>query len=248
MTRFLFSLIFALVSTSASAVELTKELIQSANNIVLYIGTFNPIHNGHLVNAEVSISEFGADLVILLPHFAKEGKQPLHIIHRLQIINATVEDSPQKNQIAYPTGNSEFYPLLRKGVPEVVKKIREYNPKAVIYDLIGEDIALDQKRFLEFHQGQIKPDRYLIAPRSKNFKLNVDYIPKDKVTILQGSLHHLSSTNLKVDLDALYDPFSGATNEEFKSIPIKKKPLKLLMRYGFYQDQKMKCDWLLGNE
>ncbi len=105
-------------------------------------GTFNPIHTGHLIIAEMIKEEFGLDKIIFLP----SGKPP----HKNLYDVSDVEH--RFNMVCKATsGNSGFLvsriEIERKGYTytiDTLKELREtYGEDACLFYLIGADVLHD---------------------------------------------------------------------------------------------------------
>ena len=60
-------------------------------------GTFNPVHNAHLMMARMALSEYGLERVVLIPTGQpphKEGEQIASAAHRLAMLRCAVETEP----------------------------------------------------------------------------------------------------------------------------------------------------------
>ena len=56
--------------------------------VALYLGSFNPFHNGHLNAIETAINDFGMDEVVIVPTMKNPWKKetPLNMDDRIEII------------------------------------------------------------------------------------------------------------------------------------------------------------------
>ncbi|MEI7473840.1 MAG: nicotinate (nicotinamide) nucleotide adenylyltransferase [bacterium] len=65
-------------------------------NIVIYAGTFNPIHTGHLIMAEYVRTELNADKVIFIPSFnpPHRDKNIESPFHRLNLVKLAIKNNP----------------------------------------------------------------------------------------------------------------------------------------------------------
>lgn len=91
-------------------------------------GTFNPIHNGHLMIAENACKEFQLDEVWLMPAAIPPHKRNIHILedtHRLAMVSLAAEDVPyfkasdyelKQGQVSY---TADTLNALHKSVPDI---------------------------------------------------------------------------------------------------------------------------------
>jgi nicotinate-nucleotide adenylyltransferase len=66
-------------------------------NIGLYFGSFNPVHNGHLIIAQHLLNETGLEkvwLVVSPQNPFKQQKTLLNEYDRLHLVNMAIEGSP----------------------------------------------------------------------------------------------------------------------------------------------------------
>jgi nicotinate-nucleotide adenylyltransferase len=78
---------------SANSVYSSREALSISERVLIFGGTFDPIHNGHLIACRTIAEELGIDRVILIP----SGKHPYkHDItpaaDRLEMVKQAVED------------------------------------------------------------------------------------------------------------------------------------------------------------
>jgi len=104
-------------------------------NIGIMGGTFNPIHNGHLLLAKNTCTKFNLDQILVMPSGCpphKQGQDILAIHHRCQMVKLAVENEP----------NLIFsdIEIKRKGysyTADTLTDIKDIYNK--IYFIIGED-------------------------------------------------------------------------------------------------------------
>ncbi len=105
-------------------------------------GTFNPIHNGHLVTAQEALSQFKLDKVIFIP----TGNPP----HKIENEVASAEDRYIMTVIA-TSSNSNFFvsrmEIDRKGKSYTIDTARQlrkiYGKNSLLYFITGADAILE---------------------------------------------------------------------------------------------------------
>lgn len=103
-------------------------------------GTFDPIHYGHLISAEISRCEFGLDRVVFIPAARpphKEVETVLDAGHRLQMVKMAIASNP----------NFEISTLEqeRQGPSYTIDTVEYYLkrfPDAELYFIMGMDSLL----------------------------------------------------------------------------------------------------------
>lgn len=105
-------------------------------------GTFNPIHNGHLVTAQEALSQFKLDKVIFIP----TSNPP----HKIENEVASAEDRYIMTVIA-TSSNSNFFvsrmEIDRKGKSYTIDTVRQlrkiYGKNSLLYFITGADAILE---------------------------------------------------------------------------------------------------------
>jgi len=71
--------------------------------IALYLGSFNPFHNGHLNVIETALNDFKMDKVIIVPSMQNPWKEekPLDIDKRVEIIKKYILDIARDPKLPY---------------------------------------------------------------------------------------------------------------------------------------------------
>ena len=104
----------------------------------IFGGTFNPIHNGHLLLAETARDQLSLDRVVFIPTNHPPHKRAGELLAgatRLALIRAAIHD-----QTAFTVSDVE---LERGGVSysiDTVKILHERLPSATLFLLIGQDM------------------------------------------------------------------------------------------------------------
>lgn len=100
-------------------------------------GTFNPIHNGHLVLAQTAYEQFGLDQILFMPTknpYYKKLNQSATLEDRTSMVKLAIEDNE-----AFSFSNLE---LLRDGntyTVETLKIMTKENPNVEYYFIMGAD-------------------------------------------------------------------------------------------------------------
>src|SRR2546430_1949661 len=103
----------------------------------LYGGTFDPIHNGHLILARDAIEQLGLDRLIFIPAVLsphKEHRTPAAPELRVQMARVAVEHEPR-----FEVDEME----LRRPPPsftiDTIREMGQRHPGTDFFYLIGED-------------------------------------------------------------------------------------------------------------
>lgn len=121
----------------SQSVRTAQAIFASAHRIGLYGGSFDPVHNGHLILAREAKEQLALDCVIFIPARIsphKEGSPPIHPSDRLDMVAAAID------------GEADFFvddlEIHREGPSFTIDTVRKYRtdfPRAAIYYLIGGD-------------------------------------------------------------------------------------------------------------
>jgi nicotinate-nucleotide adenylyltransferase len=131
------------------------------SKIGLYFGSFNPIHNGHLMIAGYMAEFTGLSQVwfIVSPHNPlKEKSSLLADHHRLAMANIAVEDDPR-----FRASNIEFHLPQPSYTIDTLTYISEKYPEKEFVLIAGSDTLptfhkwKNHERLLEFYQLYIYP-------------------------------------------------------------------------------------------
>lgn len=100
-------------------------------------GTFNPIHNGHLIIAEQARQEYQLDLVLFIPAGVPPHKQQDSILNsflRCEMIQCAIESNPNFKLDTREVDSTEIsYTYL------TLESLSEQYPDAKLYFIMGED-------------------------------------------------------------------------------------------------------------
>lgn len=111
------------------------------SKIGIFGGTFDPIHNGHLITAQ-SVREIrGLEKIIFIPSFVSPHKQKIDSANpeqRLKMIDLAIED--------VPFFESSDFEIVKEGISYTVDTLHEFKRK---YDEIEFIIGYDN--IFDFH-------------------------------------------------------------------------------------------------
>lgn len=180
--------------------------------IALYLGSFNPFHNGHLECIKTALNDFKMDRVIIVPTMQNPWKKEkvLDINKRvLIIINSLIE----RNEIFFPYTFDNDFEIESNLLISLIEKelIPPYYSYATlhalknkycndeIFVLCGEDTIKDIPNWM--HGGKIIEDyNFLVIDRPKN-SISSSYI---RDTIKRGgTINEYVSLNV-IDLIKKY--------------------------------------------
>ncbi len=112
-------------------------MIETIRRLGLYGGSFDPVHNGHLILAREAFERLGLDKVLFIPAGIsphKRHRPPASAHDRLALLRASVEGEP-----GFAVEDCE---LRKDGVSYAIETVREMGekyPEAELFFFIGED-------------------------------------------------------------------------------------------------------------
>ena len=167
-------------------------------------GTFNPIHNAHIIIAENFVEQIGLDTCYFVPAALspfKKDESSAKIIndhHRLNLVQLAIEDND--------SFKLEIFEIAKGGISytyETVRYFKENFSDSRLYLLIGSDQAASFKEWSNWNQI-LDEVNIVIAPRhSSSDEKNKEIISKiltfrKKIPIwLESQYIDISSTNIR---------------------------------------------------
>lgn len=107
------------------------------NKILIFGGTFNPIHNGHLILAEHCINEECFDKVVFIPTMNPYYKDTLDFDTRLKMLKMAIKDN---DKFAYSSIENKYN--LEGKLYLILEKISELSDDDITI-LIGSDSLMN---------------------------------------------------------------------------------------------------------
>lgn len=110
--------------------------------LALYVGTFDPIHLGHILSVEIVREHLQFDKVVFVPSKHPPNKLRKSITdgqHRLRMIELSIEDNPyfEVSDVELQAEDNISYTWV------TIDAFKQKYPKADIYLLLGADTVYD---------------------------------------------------------------------------------------------------------
>lgn len=165
-------------------------------------GTFNPVHNGHIMLAKKVIEQYNnIDQLFLMPNNSPAYKDNNHIItskHRLRMLELAISNIPK-------TSVSDME-IKRGGITytiDTLKQIKSINPNINIYFIIGADSLYNIEKWHNFNE--IFDNCSIIAAKRDCDMTDIINYSKDlrnkypnlKISFLQTDSIKISSSELR---------------------------------------------------
>ncbi|PSJ81023.1 nicotinate-nucleotide adenylyltransferase [Neisseria iguanae] len=176
-------------------------------NIGLFGGTFDPIHNGHLHIAQAFADETGLDTVVFLPAgdpYHKPQRTQTPAKHRFIMTELAIADDPR-----FALSDCD---MVREGATytfDTVQIFRQQFPTAKIWWLLGSDSLMKLHTWKKW-QTLVRQVNIAVAMRKDG---NLNQTPRElhawlgaalqngSVRILQAPLYNISSTQIRATLE-----------------------------------------------
>ena len=159
--------------------------------IGLYFGSFNPVHNGHLIIANHIINSGITDevwFVVSPQNPFKNSNTLLNQNHRLNLVRIAVE-----GEVSLKTSNIEFKLPTPSYTITTLTYLQEKYPKQQFALIMGSD------GFQNIHKWKnaeaILKDYQIIIYKRPGFDVETKYLAN--VTILEAPLLEISSTHIR---------------------------------------------------
>lgn len=134
------------------------------NKILIFGGTFNPIHNGHLILAEHCINEEGFDKVVFIPTMNPYYKDTLDFDTRLKMLKMAIKDN---DKFAYSSIEKRYN--LEGKLYLILEKISELSDDDITI-LIGSDSLMNLDWWYE-KEKLLKKYKFLVLKRDESDKI-----------------------------------------------------------------------------
>ncbi len=173
-------------------------------------GTFNPIHNGHLLIGELARTSLGLDQVIYMPtgkSYHKKEEGVLSAEDRYRMVELAIGNNPY-----FKASDMEIKRQGNTYTIDSIRQLRKEYKEADLYFVVGEDSLLGLKnwkdidelarlcKFLVFRRGRLDKARLEdeIASLSSKFKLEADFLDSPSFDISSTEIRERISQDLSI--------------------------------------------------
>lgn len=176
--------------------------------IALFFGSFNPIHQGHLVIAQAALTQNLVDevwFVISPQNPFKNADELLDEQSRLQMVNLSIQSQPQ-----FKACNIEFTLPKPNYTINTLNEILKQYPSETFKLLIGEDNLVHFHLWNDY-QDILNQAELLVYPRPNTPNCELKSHPK--VSMLEVPLFDISATYIR-SLIQTNKPIKFLVNED----------------------------------
>lgn len=158
-------------------------------------GTFDPVHNGHLLIAENAYEQLSLDEVRFIPTGRsphKQGKQITDGVHRLRMVELAIADNP-----AFVTDDRELRSDALSYSYLTLQQLHRELPEEELYFIMGGDSLRDFKTW--YHPEQICACAILVAAiRDDCDREHLEIYAKELKTLFSADVRLIRTPNLSV--------------------------------------------------
>lgn len=175
----------------------------SRENLGILGGTFNPIHNGHLMLAQCAYEQFHLDRILVIPNrmpVYKNRSDLLSADSRCHMIQLAISD--------YPYMVFSDIELKRDGPTyslDTIRTLHRMYPDAELFFIMGADSLI---HFQEWHEYQtlLRECNFICAPRNTDTDTTLEtaratlcnQVPEAHIHFLKFPLMDISSTEIRI--------------------------------------------------
>lgn len=174
-------------------------------NTGIFLGTFDPIHNGHIHIANEVQRELGLDRIVLIPLYDAPHKNNLITAdaeRRLNLIHKAIVDSPK-----IYVNSVELDNKITGYSMEMIHLITNHYPNDTLYYILGSDVFLNILIWKQLHE-LIHLFTFAVVVRESSHLKKITAI-KQQLESLGATVHicqfnplDISSTKIKKQLMA----------------------------------------------
>lgn len=159
--------------------------------IGLYFGSFNPIHQGHLIIANHVIEHCNVDKIwfVLSPQNPlKSSKTLLNEYHRLHLVELAIRDNPK-----FSTCDIEFRLTKPSYTINTLVHLKELHPLHQFKIIMGSDSFVNLSKWKNY-EVLIRDYSFIVYQRAGFL---IDNVHNAKIEIAQAPLLEISSTYIR---------------------------------------------------
>ena len=161
--------------------------------IAVYLGTFDPVHEGHIATIKSIVKQLNFDEAILI-----HNMNPVHKPNatpssdRLQMLNIRIQNESKLNVFQDDSG----FIINEFGKDLLIEQIKQTYATSEIYEVLGDDAY---QTLMDY--GQIKPTdnrKYVVMSRSPEVTVNIpDHLKEQVIEAQSDVVTGLSSTLIR---------------------------------------------------
>ena len=164
-------------------------------------GTFNPIHQGHLIISEYIRVRFPLDKIIFIPSGTPPHKEELKTVsaeHRYNMVSLAIETNPYFNISSVEVN--------RKGksyTVDTITELKKLYPMEDLYFIVGADTIYEFTKWKDY-ENLLRMTKFIVIGRyGLNVENNIEKIKElnqkynAQILYMNGPLVDISSTDIR---------------------------------------------------
>ena len=196
-------------------------------------GTFDPIHNGHLMLGETAYHQYHLDKVWYMPNGNPPHKKQSNIgtdaMKRMEMVKLAIQNKEYFELQDYEVMKESVSPTY-----QTLAHFKEVYPEDTFYYIIGADSLFSIERWI--HPERIFPNCIILAAcrdeidTSEEMNLQIDYLCKKydaQIKFLTSPLVDISSSELRKKIKN-HETISGLVPVEVE---------EMIMKEGLYESE-----------
>lgn len=165
----------------------------------LYFGSFNPVHNGHMIIANYMLEFTDLEQIWFIVSPQNPFKQRLGLLadyHRLELLKLAIDDFPN-----FFASDIEFKMPKPSYTIDTLVYLKEKYPKNEFSLIMGADNILTLNKWKNYEQIVANYNIYVI-PRKGNDISKIEGINTDRIKLTEAPLIEISSSFIR---NAIYN-------------------------------------------
>lgn len=163
-------------------------------NIILFGGAFDPIHNGHINMAEKASKQLSADVFFIPARISVWKSDSAPVEDKINMIKLACQDSPLKDKFHISRYEADSKDEINYSI-DTIKHFKKQYPDAKLYLLIGTD------QVNSFHKWKSADDIAelvtIIYFKRPELELDAQNIARFKMMEIEGEMIDASSTEIR---------------------------------------------------
>ncbi len=169
-------------------------ILRDADSVILFGGTFDPIHNAHLLLAECAAEQLGADVVLFMPAYRPPHKMNGRAItpaaHRAAMVELAIAGNPR-----FVMSRHELDAGSISYTVDTLAWLRAALPAARLRLMLGADAVRDFPGWRRPHD--IAAMAGIVAVARPGVVLPAEVLPGVPVIAVAAPLVEISSTDIR---------------------------------------------------
>jgi nicotinate-nucleotide adenylyltransferase len=186
--------------------------------LAIFGGTFNPIHCGHLLIAQMALHQIPLDQIIWVPSFHPPHKQAVPFEHRVKMLLLATQENPAFTVALIETNRSGTSYAINTFID-----LSAIYSNARWYWIVGLDTFQTLPRWYRRHE-LVQMCDWLIAPRQLSGHTNIQ-----SDLICQQVEQQLKQQSLTIRWQFLDIPLVGVSSSLVRKLCYESKPINYLV-------------------